>query len=353
MAALPLDPRLARILVEGSRLGCLREMLIIVAALAIVDVRETPLEEREKATAAHSRFVDPASDFSALLGLWVYLADQAKALSGNAFRKMCRREYLNYLRIREWQDLHAQLRQIARGLGMDTEPEKPVDPAPVADNRTPDGTKVGIKPATGGRGSLAVEVDSEKVHTALLSGLLSHIGQRNEASREYQGTRGITFMIWPGSALARSGPQLVMAAELVETSRLWGRICARIDPAWVERRQDRAVRPDRSRALARAVHPACAGRTGLDHQAPVLRPEPTGARRCRGLGGADQAPGHRGRRRDAVRVVRRADPRRGHVGTALRLLVEEGLPGNSRPDDVHHRDVDRRRFRAFRCRGVP
>ena len=112
MAALPLDPRLARILVEGSRLGCLREMLIIVAALAIVDVREYPLEERDKATAAHSRFVDPTSDFSALLGLWVYLEDQAKALSGNAFRKMCRREYLNYLRIREWQDLHAQLRQL-------------------------------------------------------------------------------------------------------------------------------------------------------------------------------------------------------------------------------------------------
>ena len=237
MAALPLDPRLARILVEGGRLGCLREMLIIVAALAIVDVREYPLEEREKATAAHSRFVDPSSDFSALLGLWVYLDDQAKALSGNAFRKMCRREYLNYLRIREWQDLHAQLRQIARGLGMNTEPERAGTPATApegSERRTPAGTQVGIKPAQGGRGSLAVEVDNEKVHTALLSGLLSHIGQRNEASREYQGTRGISFMIWPGSALARSGPQLVMAAELVETSRLWGRICARIDPAWVE-----------------------------------------------------------------------------------------------------------------------
>jgi ATP-dependent helicase HrpA len=244
MAALPLDPRLARILVEGSRLGCLREMLIIVAALAIVDVREYPLDDREKATAAHSRFVDPASDFSALLGLWVYLADQAKALSGNAFRKMCRREYLNYLRIREWQDLHAQLRQIARGLGMDEGGEKSATvragdikgaQTVRGETRTPAGTQVGIKPAQGGRGSLAVEVDNEKVHTALLSGLLSHIGQRNEASREYQGTRGITFMIWPGSALARSGPQLVMAAELVETSRLWGRICARIDPAWVER----------------------------------------------------------------------------------------------------------------------
>jgi len=237
MAALPLDPRLARILVEGSRVGCLREILIIVAALAIVDVREYPLDEREKATAAHSRFVDPLSDFSALLGLWVHLADQAKALSGNAFRKMCRREYLNYLRIREWQDLHAQLRQITRGLGMTTEdPAAPVKGKAADRPRRPDGRQAGIKPAAAqaGRGSLAVEVDHEKVHTALLSGLLTHIGQRSEATREYQGTRGVTFMIWPGSALARSGAQLVVAAELVETSRLWGRICARIDPAWVE-----------------------------------------------------------------------------------------------------------------------
>ncbi|MET0965829.1 MAG: DUF3418 domain-containing protein, partial [Nakamurella sp.] len=262
-----LDPRLARILIEGDRLGCLREMLVIIAALAIVDVREYPLDEREKATAFHSRFVDPQSDFSALLGLWVYLDEQAKKLSGNAFRKMCRREYLNYLRIREWQDLHAQLRQLARGLGMSDER--------TATGRDLDGGKGGARSAHrsergkaiaggqghaggsaqtvaggggadgapaghlvsghGGRGSLAVEVDNEKVHTALLAGLLSHIGQRNEASREYQGTRGVTFVIWPGSALSRSRPQLVVAAELVETSQLWGRIVARVDAAWVER----------------------------------------------------------------------------------------------------------------------
>ena len=263
MAALPLDPRLARILVEGNRLGCLREMLVIVAALAIIDVREYPLDEREKATAFHSRFVDPQSDFSALLGLWVYLEDQAKKLSGNAFRKMCRREYLNYLRIREWQDLHAQLRQLARGLGM-TDERPPKDGArakEVADagnqrhgrnGATATGQQGSAQQASaqqgsaqqgaaqqgsaqGGRGSLAVEVDNEKVHTALLAGLLSHIGQRNEASREYQGTRGVTFVIWPGSALARSRPQLVVAAELVETSQLWGRIVARVDAGWVER----------------------------------------------------------------------------------------------------------------------
>ncbi len=227
MAALPLDPRLARILVEAARLGCLDQLLVIVAALAIVDVREYPLEERERATAAHSRFTDPQSDFSAYLGLWVYLESQAKTLSGNAFRKMCRREYLNYLRIREWQDLHAQLRQICRGLGMDGAGGPP---AKLSAEVPP-----GSRPAAAGtRGSLAVEVDNEKVHTALLAGLLSHIGLRAEASREYQGTRGVSFTVWPGSALARSRPALVVVAELVETSRLWGRICARIDPGWVE-----------------------------------------------------------------------------------------------------------------------
>ena len=117
MSGLPVDPRLARILVEGQRRDCLREMLVLVAALSVIDVREYPLEERDKATAAHSRFVDGQSDFTALLSLWAYLGEQAKTLSGNAFRKMCRREYLNYLRIREWQDLHAQLSQLSRGSG--------------------------------------------------------------------------------------------------------------------------------------------------------------------------------------------------------------------------------------------
>ncbi|MGS0683644.1 DUF3418 domain-containing protein [Nakamurella sp. GG22] len=257
MAGLPLDPRLARILVEGSRLGCLREVLVIVAALSIVDVREYPLEERDKATAAHSRFVDPQSDFSALLGLWVYLEEQGKALSGNAFRKMCRREYLNYLRIREWQDLHTQLRQLLRGMRMELDAPASAPPAGAGPGTAAGKDRVAAPatsqpkngaaapttsqpkngaaaPAKGGRGSLAVEVDTPKVHTALLAGLLSHIGLRKETGREYQGTRGVSFVIWPGSSLARSAPQLVVAAELVETSRLWGRICARVEPGWIE-----------------------------------------------------------------------------------------------------------------------
>ena len=121
LAALPLDPRLARMIVEADRRGCLADVLVITAALAIQDVREYPLEDRERATASHARYADPKSDFLSTLNLWNYLADEAKVRSGNAFRRMCRTEYLHYLRIREWQDLHAQLRQVARGLKMDTE----------------------------------------------------------------------------------------------------------------------------------------------------------------------------------------------------------------------------------------
>ncbi|GAA1995034.1 DUF3418 domain-containing protein [Nakamurella flavida] len=267
LAALPVDPRLARMIVEGDRRGCLAELLVIVSALSIVDVREYPLEDREKATASHSRFVEPHSDFLSLVNLWRYLGEQGNTLSGNAFRRMCKQEYLHYLRIREWQDLHSQLRQIARGLGMDVEasarivdvpapaaaegeeagaPEQaPVSATGVSRGRRRHGRRgqqlpTTVKPAAGtaatqaGKGSLATGMDVARIHTALLAGLLSHIGLRLEPGREYQGTRGTKFVIWPGSALAKSGPRLVVAGELVETSRLWGRLAARIEPEWVE-----------------------------------------------------------------------------------------------------------------------
>ena len=284
LAALPLDPRLARMIVEADARGCLADVLVITSALAIQDVREYPLEDRERATASHARFADPKSDFLSLLNLWNYLADEAKARSGNAFRRMCRTEYLHYLRIREWQDLHAQLRQIARGLKMDTESRAligvselkgaPADGVPGAGpgsapsaSSGPQGqarSASGRSSAAGGRrrgrrpvehdrerveapvpavaaaraswaaGSQVSFVDTERVHTAVLAGLLSHIGLRLEPGREYQGTRGSKFVIWPGSALAKSPPKLVVAAELIETSRLWGRLAAAIDPVWVE-----------------------------------------------------------------------------------------------------------------------
>ena len=245
MAALPIDPRLARIVLEGQARGCLDEMLVLTAALAIQDVREYPLDDRDRAAAAHARFVDRSSDFLGLLNLWRYLRAEGKNRSGNGFRRMCRAEYLHYLRIREWQDLHAQLKQVvaalpdSRRFGSRTErgsapPAEPPPPGPPA-GPSPAGQSPAGPATQQGRGSLAdQEWDSRSIHTALLAGLLSHIGSRVEASRDYQGTRNTSFVLWPGSALAKTPPALAVAAELVETSRLFGRVVAAVAPEWVE-----------------------------------------------------------------------------------------------------------------------
>ncbi len=199
LARLPLDPRMARMVVEADKLGCVREVLVIAAALSIQDPRERPLDRQQQATEMHSRFVDPTSDLLAWLNLWRHVQEQQKALSSSAFRRMCKREFLNYLRIREWQDLHSQLRRVVRQLDF----------------------------AQGSSG------DPATVTQALLAGLLSHIGLRQE-SRDFLGARGARFAIAPGSALFKKPPQLVVAAELVETTRLWARGIARIEPEWVE-----------------------------------------------------------------------------------------------------------------------
>ncbi|QSB16494.1 ATP-dependent RNA helicase HrpA [Natronosporangium hydrolyticum] len=207
LARLPVDPRLGRMILEADRNGCLREVLVITAALSIQDPRERPADAKEAADTQHARFVDPQSDFSAYLNLWHYLHEQQQARSGSQFRKMCRDEYLNYLRVREWQEVHQQLRRLARSLG-----------GPL--NREP--------------------ADSQQVHTALLAGLLSHLGTKDVTSKdprrrhEYIGARGARFAVAPGSALFKKSPQWVMVAELVETSRLWGRTAAGIQPEWVE-----------------------------------------------------------------------------------------------------------------------
>lgn len=201
IAALPLDPRLARMLVAGRDQGALAEVIVVVAALTVGDVRERPAEEREKATAMHSRFVDRTSDFLGYLNVWRYVTEQRAELSGSAFRKMCRAEYLHWLRIREWQDLGSQLTSVCRERGWHP-------------------------------GSFSASDDD--VHRSLLAGLLSSIGVRKEETKEFTGPRGITFRIHPSSAVAKKPPQWVMAAELVETSRLFARDVARIDPAWVE-----------------------------------------------------------------------------------------------------------------------
>ncbi len=210
IALLPLDPRLARMVIEADRLGCLREVLVIVAAMSIQDPRERPLEKQELANASHKRFAAEHSDFVAFLNLWRYLKEQQNLLSGSAFRRMCKAEFLHYLRIREWQDLHQQLKQACKQAGFDT-------------GRSPD--RLDVEAAT---------TDVDAIHRALLSGLLSQIGVRDEVKREYLGARGARFGISPGSSLFRRQPAVVMAGELVETSRLWARTTARIDPLWAE-----------------------------------------------------------------------------------------------------------------------
>lgn len=209
LARLPIDPRLARMVLEANENGSLRELLVIAAALSIQDPRERPSDSEQAADQQHARFADPDSDFMSYLNLWNHLREQQQALSSNQFRKLCRAEFLNYLRVREWQDLHGQLRQITRNLGFTA-----------SDN----------------------ESDPDRVHQAVLAGLLSHVGLKDASRNEYQGARNAKFQIFPGSALFRKQPRWVMAAELVETSRLWGRIVARIEPEWVERLADHLVR---------------------------------------------------------------------------------------------------------------
>jgi ATP-dependent helicase HrpA len=220
LARLPVDPRIGRMILEADRNGCVREVLIIAAALSIQDPRERPADAQQAADDKHRRFADPDSDFVAYLNLWDYLAERQRELSSSAFRRLCRSDYLNYLRVREWQDLQGQLQRLA--------------------------------------GDLGVAVDSSSaertlVHVSLLSGLLSQIGMLYQAGRaeparsaasaqsggrrpraEYLGARNARFAIFPGSGLARKTPDWIVAAELVETSRLWARTVARIEPEWVE-----------------------------------------------------------------------------------------------------------------------
>jgi ATP-dependent helicase HrpA len=211
LARLPIDPRLGRMVLEADRLGCLREVLIIAAALSIQDPRERPAEHQQRADEMHARFADRRSDFMSYLNLWRYLQDKQSTMGSSAFRRLCRNEHLNHLRVREWQDFESQLRQVCRQVGI----------------------KVGKPGAT---------PDEDRIHQALLSGLLSHVGLRDPDRRDYLGARGARFSIFPGSALFKQQPQFVMAAELVETSKLWGRQNAAIDPVWAEELGARLVK---------------------------------------------------------------------------------------------------------------
>ncbi|WP_169077333.1 ATP-dependent RNA helicase HrpA [Microcella alkalica] len=208
LAQLPLDPRYGRMVLEAKRHGVVREVMAIVAGLSIQDPRERPAEKREQADALHNRFRDPGSDFLSLLNLWNHLQQRQAELSGNQFRKEVRAEFLNYLRIREWQDVYRQLVREGQRLKLLTKEEA-------------------RRPAESG-------ADGDAIHRSLLAGLLSHLGLRDVEKRDYLGARQRRFMLFPGSGLAKKQPAAVMAAELVETSRLFARTVAAIDPAWAE-----------------------------------------------------------------------------------------------------------------------
>ncbi|MCU8590998.1 ATP-dependent RNA helicase HrpA [Streptomyces sp. A13(2022)] len=204
LAQLPVDPRLARMVLEADRNGCAREVMVIAAALSIQDPRERPAEKQAQADQQHARFKDETSDFLAFLNLWRYLREQQKERGSSSFRRMCKQEYLNFLRIREWQDIYTQLRTVAKQMGIRLND----DDAP-----------------------------GDRVHVSLLAGLLSHVGMKDVkegAKNEYLGARNAKFAIFPGSALFKKPPRFVMSAELVETSRLWARVNAKIEPEWVE-----------------------------------------------------------------------------------------------------------------------
>jgi ATP-dependent helicase HrpA len=209
LAKFPIDPRLSKMILTAIDLGCIEQIFIIVSAITIQDPRERPYEKQQAADEKHNRFKDPQSDFVSLLNLWRYVTEQQADLTINQFRKLCQKEFISYVRIREWQDIFSQLKHTLRDL------------------------KINMS---------SIDLDSEGqldvgqldiVHQAILSGLLSHLGQLDE-NREYKGARGSKFYIFPGSGIAKKPPKWLMAAELVETSRLFARMAAKIDVQWVE-----------------------------------------------------------------------------------------------------------------------
>lgn len=242
LAQIPVDPRLGRMLIESRANGCLDEMLVIAAAMSLPDVRERPADHREAADTAHRRFVAPGSEFLTYLVLWDYLERMRTGLSGSAFRRRCEREFLHWLRIREWRDLHRQLTEIVVELGW--------SPTAVPSRRDQRSRRSQTHPGQprGGAGSspepsaqepieprpVYEKLDAAGIHRAILSGLLSQIGVREGDTREFLGARGTHFAIFPGSSLAKKPPRFVMAGEVVETSRLWARTAAAIEPEWAE-----------------------------------------------------------------------------------------------------------------------
>ena len=333
LAQLPLDPRIGRMILQADAEGCVREMLVLAAALSIPDPRERPSDREEAARQKHARFADEHSDFVSYLNLWRYLGEQRKERSGSSFRRMCREEFLHYLRIREWQDLTGQLRSIARDMGI-REQDEPADPA--------------------------------RVHAALTAGLLSHIGLREGDSREYAGARNAKFVLAPGSVLTKRPPRWIVVADLVETSRLYGRIASRVQPEEVERVAGHLVQrtysephweAERGAVMAfervtlyglplvprrkvnyAQIDPELARELFIRHalvegdwqtRHHFFRDNTRLREELGRPGGAGAPPRSARRRRRDLRVLRCARPRRRRVRAALRRVVEEAAAQDS------------------------
>lgn len=201
LAQLPIDPRLGRMVIEAAKNGSLHEVMMIVSALSIQDPRERPQEKQQASDEKHRRFADKDSDFLAFVNLWHYIQTQQKELSKNQFRKQCQKDYLNYLRVREWQDIYHQLRLSVREMGL------PIN---------------------------TLEANYQQIHTALLAGLLSHIGLKDSEKMHYLGARNAQFFIFPTSVLFKKQPKWIIASDLIETTKLWARTVSKIEPEWVE-----------------------------------------------------------------------------------------------------------------------
>ncbi|MEM7341807.1 MAG: ATP-dependent RNA helicase HrpA [Actinomycetota bacterium] len=268
LARIPVDPRYGRMLLEADHNGCLDEVMVIVAGLSVQDPRERPSDRQQVADESHRRFADPDSDFLSYLNLWSYLRTARRDRTRNQFRRLCKREFLNYNRIVEWQDIHAQLRDVARDLKLRPSGHERADGRGARPKGNGD-TSRGSRRRRTSRGradddsqaTAATEVDPDrfggadhraKIHMSILSGLLSQIGNKVERDQkstrggsgsggnrrrqraEYDGARSARFAIAPGSAIGNQAPKWVMAAELVETNRLWARTVAGVHPDWIE-----------------------------------------------------------------------------------------------------------------------
>ncbi|GAA3095374.1 hypothetical protein GCM10020254_45800 [Streptomyces goshikiensis] len=343
LSQLPVDPRLARMVVEADKNNCVREVMVIAAALSIQDPRERPSDKQTQADQNHARFKDETSDFLSFLNMWRYVREQQKERGSSSFRRMCKQEYLNFLRIREWQDIYSQLRTVAKSMGIHVN---------------------------------EADAPEQHVHVSLLAGLLSHIGLKDTDKNEYLGARSAKFAIFPGSALFKKQPKFMMSAELVETSRLWARVNAKVEPEWVEPLAQHLIKRTYSEPHWEKDQAAV-----MAYEKVTLYGVPIVAQRKINYGRIDAevsrelfirnalvegdwrthhkfyadnrkllteveelenqgpAPRHRRGRRDPVRLLRPADPRARGVRGALRLVVEAQEAGRARTARLRARDA--------------